>query len=318
MRKFALAIAAAFLVLAGPVPAAFAAEGDAPAAPAPAAPNASQEARDAEAKAAWTAADAAAVKGPADVPFLTEATLKLPQGFAFVPIVQSNRLMRAWGNSAGGEGFLGMIFPSADENWFITIHYVDAGYVKDEEAKNWDTDALLQAAKDGVAADNADRRARGFQTLKVDGWIQKPAYDATQHHLVYAISLSDTDAKPGAETDVNFHTYALGRDGYFALDLVTGSSTVETYKDRAQTVLAALQYAPGKRYDEYVAGTDRVAEYGIAALVAGVAAKKLGLLALAALALTKFGGAVVAFAKPILAGAVALFAGAARLFRRKK
>jgi len=279
----------------------------------------SQEARDAESKAAWEAAAKAATKGPAEIPFMAQATLKLPAGYAYIPAGPSNRLLRSWGNQDGGANFVGTIFPVAGgENWFITAHFVDAGFVKDEEAKNWDTDALLTSARDGIDAGNVDREARGFKKLKVDGWIEKPVYDAAQHRLVYAISLSDIGAAAGEETGVNYHTYALGREGYFALDLVTGSNTIGQFKDRAKTVLAALEYGPGKRYEEYVASTDRTAEYGIAALVAGVAAKKLGLLALGGVAIAKFGGALVAFAKPLLAGVVALFAGVARFFTRRK
>ena len=275
-------------------------------------------ARDAEVTAALKDVRSAAIKGPADIAMLSQATLKLPAGYAFVPPKEANRLMRAWGNSAGGANFIGMIFPTgSDENWFITANFADAGYVKDTEAKNWDIDALLKNSRDNVEADNEDRVARGFPKIKVDGWIEKPLYDETTHRLVYSIALSDFDAKPGDESSVNYHTFALGREGYLALDLVTGSTVVDRYKDRARTVLAAIEYKPGKGYNDYVASTDRVAEYGIAALIGGIAAKKLGLLALGGLAIAKFGGALVAFAKPLLAAVVAVFAGVARLFRRR-
>jgi uncharacterized membrane-anchored protein len=319
MRLLASTVALCALLLAAPINASGAEDPGSTASPAAEAPAAgSKAAREAESKAAWEEAAKAATKGPADIPFMAQATLKLPPGFVYVPVGPSDRLLRSWGNQAGGPGFIGTIFPTADgENWFITAHYRDAGYVKDEEAKNWDVDALLNSAKEGVDASNVDREARGFPKLKVDGWIEKPAYDASQHRLVYAIGLSDLNAPAGAESGVNYHTYALGREGYITLDLVTGTSTIERFKDRAKTVLAALEYQPGKKYEEFVAGTDRIAEYGIAALVAGVAAKKLGLLALGGLAIAKFGSAVVAFAKPIGLGVVALFAGIGRMFTRR-
>ncbi len=289
-----------------------------PASPADPAAGAEQ-ARRSEAQSAYTAAVTDATKGPAEVAMMAQATLKLPAGYLFVPVRQANRLMRAYGNSDGGESFAGLIMPAPDSNedWFITASFQKEGYVKDEEAKNWDVDALLKNSRDGVEQDNADRATRGFAKIKVDGWIEKPIYDSSQHRLVYSMSLSALDAKPGDETTVNYHTYALGREGYFSLDLITGSSSIERYKDRARTVLAALDYHQGKRYEEFVASTDRIAEYGIAALVGGLAAKKLGLLALAALAMTKFGATLLAFAKPIGVAAVALFAGIGRFFRRK-
>jgi uncharacterized membrane-anchored protein len=56
-------------------------------------------------------------------------------------------------------------------------------------------------------------------------------------------------------------------------------STVEAEKPIAKQLLAALEFNDGKRYSDFNASTDKVAEYGLAALVGGVAAKKLGLLA---------------------------------------
>ncbi len=302
-----LAAAAAIAVFAGLMPLPSFADTTTPSIPAQPAQS-SEDIRRAEVEAAFAAAITGATKGPANVPFLAQATLKLPEGFLFVPVKESNRLMRAYGNSAGGDNFVGMIMPDSNEDWFITAYFNDAGYVKDEEAQKWDVDALLKGARDGVEEDNADRVSRGFAKIKVDGWIEKPAYDAKQHRLVYSMSLSDLDAKESDERSINYHTYALGREGYFSLDLVTGSRSIEMFKARANTVLSGLDYKSGKRYEEFVASTDRIAEYGIAALVAGVAAKKLGLLALVGLALAKFG-------KVILVAVVAFGAVAMRLFR---
>ena len=53
-------------------------------------------------------------------------------------------------------------------------------------------------------------------------------------------------------------------------------------KPTAHNLLASLDFAAGKRYADFNSSTDKVAEYGLAALVAGVAAKKLGLLAVIA------------------------------------
>lgn len=279
----------------------------------------SAEAREKEANASFVAAMEAATRGGSDVRLLGQATLKLPDGFVFVPRAEANRLMRAYGNSAGGDTFAGLIMPAdPSEPWFITADFEKAGYVKDDEAKNWDVDGLLKNAQDGTEAGNADRVARGFHKIRVDGWVEKPIYDAKEHRLVYSLLLKPYDAAPDAGGSVNYQTYALGREGYFSLDLVTSTASIEQYKDRARTILASLDYDRGKRYEEFVASTDHIAEYGIAALVGGIAAKKLGLLALAALGFAKFGGALVAFAKPIGVGVVALLAGVGRFFGRKK
>lgn len=44
----------------------------------------------------------------------------------------------------------------------MVVRYIDAGYVKDDEAANWDADALMAAIKEGTDEDNQRRQAQGF------------------------------------------------------------------------------------------------------------------------------------------------------------
>jgi uncharacterized membrane-anchored protein len=92
---------------------------------------------------------------------------------------------------------------------------------------------------------------------------------------------------------------------------VTGLAELPRHKGAAQTLLAALDYKEGKRYADFDAKTDHVAEYGLAALVVGVAAKKLGFIALALAFFAKF-------AKVILIGLAVFGAGFLKFFKRKK
>jgi len=75
--------------------------------------------------------------------------------------------------------------------------------------------------------------------------------------------------------------------------------------------LGALQFVEGKRYADFNSSTDKVAEYGLAALVLGVGAKKLGMFAVVAAFFVKF-------AKVILLGGIAVLAGVGKLLGRKK
>src|SRR5262249_25024184 len=144
----------------------------------------------------------------------------------------------------------------------------------------------------------------------VVGWVQKPTYDAVNHRLVSSLSLRDRGAPANEPQTINYATFALGREGYFALDLITGSDRIEVDKPVAQNLLGSLNYVSGKRYADFDRSTDKVAAYGLAALVGVVAAKKLGLIAIIGLFLVKaWKLAMVA----VLGG----FAAIKRFFRRK-
>jgi uncharacterized membrane-anchored protein len=169
----------------------------------------------------------------------------------------------------------------SEAHWFMTVEYEPAGFIKDDDAKHWDADALLESLKQGTEAGNTRRAELGSPPIVVSRWIEPPAYDAPTHRLMWA---AEAKRKDSTERDpsVNYNTYVLGRDGYVSLDLVTDASTVEHDKAAARTLLGLVAYNKGKDYGDFNSSSDKVAAYGLAALVAGVAAKKLGLLALVA------------------------------------
>jgi uncharacterized membrane-anchored protein len=146
--------------------------------------------------------------------------------------------------------------------------------------------------------------------MEVIGWIEPPSYDAASHHLVWSLLAKNKGEPDQAINGVNYNTYALGRDGYFSLNLLSDSNRIAGDKTAAHALLADLSYNSGKRYEDFSATTDRIAEYGLMALVGGIAAKKLGLLALAA-------AFVLKFAKLFIVGAAVLFGGVMKFFRRK-
>jgi uncharacterized membrane-anchored protein len=238
-------------------------------------------------KKAWEAVEKVVKVGPTEVALVDQAVLKLPDKMVFVPKAEANELLNAWGNSFD-DRLLGMVMPTEGSNWAATIDQTQEGYVKDEEARNWDADALLANLKEGTEAQNEDRIARGFDPLEVTGWIEKPSYDSPSHRLVWSMRMAHKGAVAGEDATVNFNTYALGKDGYLEIDLLTSEKTIAKDKTYARQILSAIDYNPGKRYEDFKLGTDHLAEYGIAALIGGVVAKKLGFLALASVFILKF------------------------------
>jgi uncharacterized membrane-anchored protein len=252
----------------------------------------------------------ASTAGPADVPLASKAVLKLPANHAFVPQPQAGKLLHAMGNPGQDPRLLGLIFPSGDAGWFMTVRFEDSGHIKDDDAKDWNADDLLKQYREGTESTNAERVKMGVPAIEIVGWAEQPAYDAATHRLVWAMSSREKGAAATDGQGVNYNTYVLGRDGYFMLNLVTDLKDLPAHKPAAHTMLSALNFNEGQRYADFNPSTDRVAEYGLAALVVGTAAKKLGFLAAAGLFFAKF-------AKVILLGLAGLGALATKLFKRK-
>jgi uncharacterized membrane-anchored protein len=251
------------------------------------------EAEDDAANAVWQAASEAMVHGPTTVQLKDQAQLDLPEGYGFVPAQQGAALMDALGNTTD-DRFIGLIFPTGtDARWIVTMDYEPSGYIKDDDAKEWDADDLLQNLQDGTEASNDHRRDIGVPELEVTRWVEKPAYDAQAHRLVWS---AEAREKGVAEQDptVNYNTYVLGRQGYVSLNLLTSSSSVEADKPAAHQLLEAVNFNDGKRYGDFNESTDKVAAYGLAALVGGLAAKKLGLLAGLGVLIAKFAKVIIA------------------------
>lgn len=277
--------------------------------------NDAREAREQEAQTVREAVAKAIIRGPATVSLRDQGELQLPEHFGFIPQKEAAEAMRLMGNRTGTE-FLGMIVPLPREagggtnaSWFVTLQYDPAGYIKDDDAQHWDSSKLLQTLKDGTEAANADRERLGIPPIVVTRWVQSPQYEASSHRLVWS---AEAKRKDGSDTDptINYNTYVLGREGYVSLNLITTAATVDRDRVTAGELLSGVDFKSGKRYGDFNSSTDKVAAYGLAALVAGVAVKKLGLLAL-------FGATILKFAKIIAIAVAAFGAGIVRWFKSR-
>jgi uncharacterized membrane-anchored protein len=264
--------------------------------------------QEAEMKAALEAVKAVVKQGPTDIALSNQATLKLPAGYSFVPQPQADQLLKAMGNGADPSR-LGIIFPPQGDS-FMVPRYINSGYIKDDEAKDWNADELLDGLKKGIEETNKERTARGIPEMELVGWTQKPTYEQKPHRLIWAIESKDKGNTTG-EHGSNYNTYVLGREGYLSMNLVSGLNSLSKDKPLVENLLAHTSFNEGKTYADFNSSTDKVAEYGIAALVTGVAAKKLGLFAVIAAFALKF-------AKVIAVAAFALLAVIGKIFKRNK
>lgn len=277
-------------------------------APAPTQPvAASQTARD-ESYAAFLKKNAQL--GPAKVALREETVLDLPEGYAFVPEKPAAEFMNKIGNHTDA-GFRGIVLPAQRSNWLMFIEYNATGYIKDDDAKTWDTDKMLADIRESTEKDNDERRIQGVAELEILGWVEKPHYDTATHRLIWSISARDKGAKGADANIINYRTLVLGRQGYVAMIMVTDLSTIEAQKPIAKLLLSRLSFNTGKRYSDFNASTDHVAEYGLVALIGGVVAHKLGFFALMAAFAAKF-------IKGIVLAVIAGGAAVRRFFFRSK
>jgi uncharacterized membrane-anchored protein len=221
-------------------------------------------------------------KGPSTVNVGSYATIEVPQDYLFTDGPGARAMLEAMGNIPGGSE-LGLFAPASLE-WFAIFRFADEGYVKDDDKNKLDADKLLAAIKKGTEADNAERKSRGWPTLRIVGWDQKPAYDSESHNLTWAIRVESDRGQ-----SVNYNTRLLGRKGIMSVNLVADPEKLSGTLPEFKQLLTKYDFQPGQRYAEYRQG-DKIAKYGLTALVLGGAAAagaKLGLFAWLAVALKK-------------------------------
>lgn len=226
------------------------------------------------------------------------ATFTVPAGYLFLDAADTRRFLEeVTHNSSNGQEYF---FGPADGSWWATFHYQATGYVKDDE--KIDASALIQSMKEGQESDNANRRAKGWPQLLNMDWKYPPFYDPGTKRLEWAISFVSSDTN---RLGVNYETRLLGREGVTSATLVVAPDSLASALPAFKTAVNGYSFVSGQRYTEFKQG-DKVAEYGLAALVAGGAA--------AALAKTGF---LAKYWKILVGAGAALIAGIGSLFRRK-
>lgn len=245
-----------------------------------------------------------ALHGPAEADLGGFAKLNVPAGQLFLDGSTTRQLMESVGEPTSGNE-VGFLRPT-NGNWSVYFEYADVGYVKDDEKDKLDADKLLKSIKSGNDAANEQRQRNGIPPLIVEGWQQEPRYDPTTHNLTWCILASVEGKKL-----LNYNTRLLGRKGYMSVTLVCDPDELPSTLTDYNALLAGYKFNQGDTYAEYKSG-DKIAKYGLGALVLGgaaVGAAKLGLFAWLAVFLKK-GWKVIVFAL------VAVAAGAKKILNK--
>lgn len=243
--------------------------------------------------------------GPATVPLGKTAEMKLPADYHFVGKDSLDKFYQLTQNVRGGNEVGVVIAP----NYMLFFDYDDVGYVKDEDKNKLDADKLLKTMSDAQEEGNADRKSRGYSELKLKGWATAPHYDEKTNNLKWALNLASS--RDGFQkVFINESIRLLGRGGVMNVTLVTGTDGFKAAEIDADKLLTKnFEYVSGQKYSEFKAG-DKVAAYGLSALVlggAGVMAAKMGLFA-------KLGVLIGKAWKVVVVALVAIGAGIKKIF----
>ncbi len=242
-----------------------------------------------------------------------DATLKLTPEFRYLDATDAQRVLTdLWGNPPHPD-VLGMLVPTTnsladDASWAVVITYSNDGYVSDEEAAKIDYDKLLKEMQTDTLEANADREKAGYGRIELVGWATKPHYDKDANKLYWAKELKFRDS---AQHTLNYDIRALGRGGYLSLNAIAGMNQLATVEQGMQKVLALTEFDAGHRYTDFNSSTDKIAAYGIGALVAGAIAAKAGLF-------TKLIAMLFAAKKILIGGVIAVGALLKKVFGGKK
>lgn len=241
--------------------------------------------------------------GPADGRLADKAKIAIPEGFVFLDSNNTLRFLELAGNPPR-DGYY--TFAPKTLSWFSVFSFNPSGYVKDDEKIN--SDELLRTLRDADLPSNEERKRLGMPSLTTEGWEVPPHYDVQTKRLEWGVRLKSGDGS----TVVNYTTRILGRTGVMSATLVADQRTLQGDIASFKATLAGFNYLLGERYAEFKQG-DRMAEYGLAALIVGGAAAvatKKGFWAVIA-------GFFAAFWKVIATVAVGGLAWLGSIFKRK-
>lgn len=239
--------------------------------------------------------------------------LTLPPEYQYLNPANARKvLVDIFGNPPEAGSTDGMIVPKGlnfivGGGWTAVLQWKEDGYVKDDDFAETDFDEMLGDLKKAYKAGSDERVRDGYGKMELAAWAQQPHYERATHKLYYA----KTFDVGGPEQQLNYDIRVLGRHGVLELSIMSSMKELKDIEAKAPVILGMVDFTDGNRYADFKPGTDKVAAYGIAGLIAGGVLAKAGFFKIAGLFLVKFG-------KVILVALVALVAGIAKLLGKKK
>ncbi|HVZ80198.1 MAG TPA: DUF2167 domain-containing protein [bacterium] len=214
------------------------------------------------------------LQGPATGRIGDMADIKVPEGYEFFPKDDMKEFMEKTHNLYSGDE-LGVLY-TKDENGFMALFtFEDTGYIKDAANEKLDPDAMWKQMVENEKDANEERKKKGWEEMHLVKWAEEPHYNPDTQRLEWAEVIEEK-----GQQFVNFNTRILGRKGVMRVIVVPHGEDWQAMLGPLNHTLDGFDYTSGNKYSEWKTG-DKVAEFGLAALVVGAAgavAAKTGLL----------------------------------------
>jgi uncharacterized membrane-anchored protein len=203
--------------------------------------------------------------GPCTGAIGTVADLQVPLGMTFTGKDGTRRFITALKNLPGAQiATAQMLRPPF---WSAYFSYEDPGHVPDADKDELDADKLLKTLQEGCEEGNQERKRRGLEEFDITGWAVPPHYDGDTHNLEWGTRLQSK----GGDVTINYEVRVLSRVGFVSSLLVCSPEDLDAALPQFRTLIGALAFRSGQRYDEVKPG-DPIASAGLSALIVGAAA----------------------------------------------
>ena len=192
------------------------------------------------------------------------STISPPKGIVVVQGADATK----FDELTNGHGDDDMVAAAVNTHTFgvVFVDYSDVGYVTVDDWTSLDPGEMLSGIKKNTDDSNAERKRQRVPELFVDQWVQKPVYDEPTKTVRWAIAAHDSEGG----NIVNSIALVLGRHGYEQFTWVTDRKAYVAHGGMLDAIVSAQRFDAGSRYQDHVDG-DKLAGYGVAALVGSVA-----------------------------------------------
>lgn len=199
----------------------------------------------------------------------SHSTLVLPTGYYLLLDEEAKKARKIIGGDLESPNLEALV---CDESYqqCILFETIKDGYISIDDWENIDTDTLLKEIGEGTKEANGERRKLGFIEIHVVGWIKKPYFDKETKTVYWTIGF----ASENQENFVNATALKLGRESYEMIIWIADKNSYLQNDTHLATILKSYSFDQGFKYEDYSIG-DRMADYGIATLVAATAGGKL-------------------------------------------